>query len=90
MGTEDNFVPLTETRTSEPRKIPCARGKVLKKEAVQVREPLKIKPRTVHLDHPSAEMIEPIIEEGVVVGLYFTCVCGRTSEIRFELDRSGT
>jgi len=87
MNQEIDFTPLTEEKRTS-RKIPSSRGKVLKKEHIQLLDPLKIKPHTVHVDQLGSEMIEPIIEDGIVVGLYFTCVCGRTSEIRFELDHS--
>ncbi|MFQ6614671.1 MAG: hypothetical protein ACE5D1_07500 [Fidelibacterota bacterium] len=87
MDSETNFKPLTEEKRIR-QKAPSPRGKVLKKEQIQILDPLKIKPHTVQTNQLSSEMIEPIIEDGIVVGLYFTCVCGRTSEIRFELDHS--
>ncbi len=87
MEDGQDFTPITKSQSRFHRGT-SLRGKVIKKERIQVSDPLKIKPITVHHDHPSEEMIEPIIEDGIVVGLYFTCVCGRTSEIRFELDHS--
>ncbi len=87
MAEDSDFERLTAKNSSgaKPRRL---HGHVLKKKTVSVTDPMRIKPNTASVDDPSSEMVEPIIEEGTVVGLYFTCSCGRTSEIRFELDHS--
>lgn len=35
-------------------------------------------------DTENSEEIEPIMKNGEIVGVYYKCVCGRETEIRFD------
>ncbi len=50
---------------------------------------LVIKELPVFKDEVShGSIVEPIMENGLVVGIYHHCRCGGNTEIRFELEKS--
>lgn len=56
---------------------------LIKSEQVVSHEPVLIKINEDDYPESGPSSIQPIIEDGVVVGMFYRCICGRTEEIKF-------
>ncbi len=59
---------------------------LIKSEQVISRDPVVIKTNEEEFNESGPSTIQPIIEDGVVIGIFFRCSCGRTEEIRFVYE----
>lgn len=81
-GTKHKQLPLVETRS---------RKNVMKGNTIRQSPPIKvgIKALPVSKDEAShGSTVEPIMGNGLVVGVYHHCRCGESTEIRFEFEKS--
>ncbi len=69
-------------------KAPIYKRKVIRNEILRVAQPIVINSEAMHDD--GNESVEPMIENGQVVGVVHHCSCGKITEIRFQLDESNT
>jgi hypothetical protein len=69
-------------------KVPVYKRKVIRNETLQFTKPIILNSEAMHDD--GNESVEPMIENGQVVGVIHHCSCGKITEIRFQLDESMT
>jgi len=80
-----DFKPLAEVIKNQPKKKFVARNKVIKNPIVNNSHRVVIETPADYEDDSKSE-IQPIIENGEIVGMIYRCSCGRISEIRFEYE----
>ncbi|MDP8237841.1 MAG: hypothetical protein P9X24_02010 [Candidatus Hatepunaea meridiana] len=61
---------------------------VIKHKDVRMFNPVKIEINESEFEDNKGESIEPIIDDDCVVGIIYTCSCGKSTEIRFDYDDS--
>lgn len=75
--------------SAENKKNQIVREPILKGQRVVLGSPVKLdlltSKRAAHLHQPQ---VEPIIENGQVIGFVFECACGESTEILFEYENA--
>lgn len=59
---------------------------LIKSANVVRHEPVVIKVNAELIAENGQSTIQPIIEDGIVVGIFYRCACGRTEKIRFVYE----
>ena len=80
-----DFKPLAEIVKNQSGRRIVSRNKVIKSPNVNDDHRITIKP-PVDFDGNSDAEVQPIMENGEIVGIMYRCSCGRISEIRFEYE----
>lgn len=79
-------------KTQLPSAVVHSRKRMIKGNTVRQNPPRKveIKAPPVSQDDSSRgdTVVEPLMENGLVVGVNYHCRCGENTEIRFELEKS--
>jgi tetrahydromethanopterin S-methyltransferase subunit A len=60
---------------------------LIKREQVVNHDPVVIKINEDDVPESGPSTIQPIIEDGIVIGIFFRCSCGRTEEIKFIYEK---
>lgn len=63
---------------------------VIKQSQVRSGNENRVKIPVNHATNSDQPRIEPILEEGQIVGIQFTCSCHRSTEIRFDYEEDST
>ncbi len=75
----------TGNQNDKPVKAKSRSG-VIKKRQVRVDEPRRIAVREIAADSENGDAVQPVIEDGQVVGVNYQCSCGKLVRIRFEFE----
>ncbi|MCF7801460.1 MAG: hypothetical protein K9N34_05515 [Candidatus Marinimicrobia bacterium] len=82
---------LGESSTGLKGANPRGKSPVIKNLRTRPNEQGSVK---IPIHHPGSgsnaqqPQVEPILEDGAIVGIQFTCSCHRSTEIRFDYDES--
>ncbi len=84
---ENSFIPFEKNLVSETQKGNLDYNHIIKRNQVQLSSPVKI----AHQADTSEPVcnpgkIEPLYNDGTVIGLRYHCHCGNVAEITFEYD----
>jgi hypothetical protein len=84
---ENGFIPFEKKLASEIQKGNLDHTHIIKRDLVQLSSPIKI----THQADTSEPVrtpgkIEPLYNDGTVIGLRYHCHCGNVAEITFEYD----
>jgi len=84
MGKDKIFKPFSDDNGTgmKPKYIP--KQTVIKNRSVNIRFPFKIKIDESAFNDKENGSIEPIVENGEIVGVVYRCSCGRIAQTRFE------
>jgi hypothetical protein len=62
------------------------RDSVIKQNSVKVGNPKRIDQKEEPALPGGEPAIQPIMEEGQIVGIIYECTCGKISEVRFDFE----
>lgn len=80
----DEFTAMNAATTGEQRrKRPILQRGVVKRQRLVDSQPVHLQAENQGPEE-GVEFFEPIYEGDLIVGVMHKCVCGRTSELRFE------
>lgn len=65
-------------------RTPIYKQKVIRSQRIQLNKPITINAESMNDD--GSESVEPMVENGQVVGIIHRCSCGKVTEIRFQMD----
>ena len=86
MIQDNEFKPLEKNSVQDSISKFVAPKRVIKQKDVKLNEPVKINIDEYEYRTNSTESIQPIIDDGCVVGVFYTCTCGKSTEIRFDYE----
>jgi len=84
---ENSFIPFEENHTSKIQKENLNYNHIIKRNQVQLSSPVKIAhPADTSEPVSPPDKIEPLYNDGTIIGLRYYCRCGNVAEITFEYD----
>jgi len=86
MGILKEFHPLEQETFSETASPSLKNRTVIKNQFVKLHSPIKIEVDEINYQEDRGDLVEPVLENGDVVGLVHRCSCGKVMEIRFEYE----
>lgn len=86
MIPQSEFQPLLEDSVTAITRKLRPEQRVIKQKDVKLNKPIKIDIDESGSENSSAESIEPIIEDDCAVGVIHRCICGNSTEIRFDYE----
>jgi len=81
---QNDFKPLRKDAFTEPNHDFRTKQGVIKQKDVKIHNPVKLSIEESESILP--ESIQPMIEDGCVIGVIYRCECGKSTEIRFEYE----
>jgi len=84
---KNDFMPITNNIKKIRENFEKSADSVLKHTQVRYGNSLKINAFMNQNMQKNEERVEPILEDGLIVGLKYYCRCGNVAEISFVLDR---
>ena len=84
MKKDKEFQPFSDDNGTGIKSKYFPKQTVIKNRSVNIRFPFKIEIDESAFDHKENGSIEPIVENGEIVGVVYRCSCGKIAKTRFE------
>lgn len=84
MEMDKEFKPFLDDRISGIKHKSSPKHTVIKTQLVNMQSPLKVEIDESDFEDEENESIEPIVEDGEIMGVIHKCSCGKVAKIRFE------
>lgn len=81
-----DFVPWEEEVLPSGQNLAVANKVIVKKSNVRQGVPKTIVPKVPTRADQVPMEVQPLLEDGTIVGMKVTCSCGNSHEVRFEFD----
>lgn len=84
MGKNKKFQPFSDDNGTGIKPEYSSKQTVIKNRSVNIRFPFKIEIDESGFNEKENGSIEPIVENGEIVGVIYRCSCGKIAKTRFE------